>query len=178
MYKLFSFRSVLLAPAMLLLCSIFLQSCSEEMPILKPLTSSPSSKSTVVLNINNTVYTINDVSPSTIEFAQTNTDPTQPLYRQYGIAASNNDQTNLLDYAVTFHTDTVGSKNYGLEVCLLNINKKSYATANPYGNAVFKVDKIDAANNTTSGSFSYFVYDDILSPTDSIYVRGTFNIVK
>ncbi len=178
MIKPFSFHKALFAPAMLLLCGIFLQSCTEEIPILKPRSSSVSSKSTIVLNVNNTAYTINDVSPNTIEFRETSRDPAFPLYRQYGIAASNNSQTNLLDYALSFHTDTVGSKKYTLEISQLTINKKTYSTANIYGNAAFKVDKLDAVDNTTSGSFGYFVYDDILTPTDSIYVSGTFNIVK
>ncbi|RYY07417.1 MAG: hypothetical protein EOP43_03310 [Sphingobacteriaceae bacterium] len=178
MCKLLSFRSALFAPAMLLLCGIFLQSCTEEMPVLTPLDITVSSKSTIVLKINNTTSTINNVLPGNIEFRETSRDPAFPLYRQYGIAASNNNQTNLLDYAVAFHTDTAGSKNYTLEISQLTINKKTYSTANIYRNAVFKVDKLDATNNTTTGSFSYYVYDDILSPKDSIYVTGSFNILK
>ncbi|RYE26663.1 MAG: hypothetical protein EOP42_20505 [Sphingobacteriaceae bacterium] len=180
MNKFSPLRKALLAPAMLFLCGIFLQSCTEEMPILSPddLSAKSSSKSTVVINVNNAVYTINDVKPSTIIFATTGTDPQFPLYKQYGFDATNNNQANMLDYAVSFHTDTVGSKKYTLEISQLTLNKKTYSTANIYGNAVFKVDKLDAANNTTSGSFSYFVYDDILTPKDSIYVSGTFNIVK
>lgn len=178
MLKPISFGRKLLAPAMLLLTGIFLQSCADEVPILMPLSGSVSSKSIVVLNFKNTTYTINDVKPGTILFAVTGTDPKFPLYKQYGFDATNNSQTDLLDYAVSFHTNTVGSKKYTLEVSQVTLNKKTYSTANIYGNAVFKVDKLDAANNTTSGSFSYFVYDDILSPTDSIYVSGTFNIAK
>ena len=178
MCRFLSFRSAPIAPAVLLLCGIFLQSCTEEMPLLKPSDTSVSSKSTVVLNINNTASTINSVSPQTIEFRETSRDPAFPLYRQYGIAASNNNQTNLLDYAVAFHTDTAGSKNYTLEICQLTMNKKTYSTANIRGNAVFKVDKLDATANTATGSFRYYLYDDILSPKDSIFITGSFNIVK
>jgi hypothetical protein len=171
---------LLSAAVMLLLSGIFLNSCTEDMPILMPISSSVSTKSTVIVNVKNTnsTYSINDIRPSTVVFATTGKDPAYPLYRQYGFDATNNSQTNLLDFAVSFHTDTAGSRRYTLELSQLTVNKKTYSTANIYGNAVFKVEKLDGTGNTATGSFGYFLYDDITSPTDSIYVSGTFNIVK
>ncbi len=178
-----SFRGVLFAPAMLILFGVFLQSCTEEIPILKPLNRSSnsitvSSKSTISLNFNNTANTITNINPSNILFSTMPGGASLPLLKSYIVAGNNGSKTSNLLYGVSFHTDTIGNNKFIFDSSQLVINKKTYTTFNISGKVKFTVDKLDDTANTASGSFSYYVYDDIIKPTDSIYVSGSFNILK
>ena len=185
MIKPFIFRKALFAPAMLLLGSIFLHSCTEEMPILKPLgtysnyvPATVSSKSMINLKINNTQSDITNTKPGTIVFNVVTGGTTLPNFRTYLIAGDNGSTTNRALYSVTFHSDSVGNNIYVFDGSQVIVNKKTYTSFNISGSNKFSVTKLDEKTNTAVGSFSYYVYDDALHPTDSLYVTGAFNIFK
>lgn len=185
MTQFLSFQKSLCAILILLLSGIFLQSCMEEMPILVPqngtltgTTGMVSSKSTISLNINNNPQNISNIKPNNIIFTNVTGGASLPLFKEYFIVGDNGNQTSSLSYSASFHTDTVGSKNFVFESSQLFFNKKTYTTFNISGTAKFNIEKLDDAANTVSGTFGYYVYDDILKPTDSVYVSGSFNILK
>ncbi len=185
MIKSLSFRKALLAPAMLLLSGIFLQSCTEEMPILHPPSGASSSgigttssKSVINLSINNNANNITNNKPNNILFTSVAGGATLPLLKLYTFAGNNGSQTNNLTFGASFHTDTIGNKKFIFDSSQLLFNKKTYTTFNISGTAKFTVDKLDDVANTASGSFGYYVYDAIINPTDSVYVSGTFNFMK
>lgn len=178
-------RKVFFVPAILLLCGIFLQSCTEEMPILTPASGysssvpgSVSSKSVINLKINNAPNDITNVKPGIILFNIISGGTTLPRFRNYLIAGDNGSTTNRVLYSVTFHSDSVGNNIYVFDGSQVIINKKTYTSFNISGTNKFTVAKLDEIASSTSGSFGYYVYDDVLHPTDSLYVTGAFNIFK
>ncbi|MVN21975.1 hypothetical protein [Mucilaginibacter arboris] len=177
MNKNLTFRRAIIALAMLLLCGIFLQSCTEEMPILVP-RSKAINGSVIVLNIRNKAYTIRNENPGFVYFTNITPGSGNNLSQQYGIAGSDGSPTNPLDCIINFNADSVHAGNYILSTSQVNYNNVTYTTSNPSGNAKFKVNQLNAAANTTSGSFAYYLYDSVFIPTDSIYVSGTFSITK
>jgi len=179
MIKPFSFHKALFASAMLLLCGIFLQSCTEEIPILKPRNGSgtTSNNSNIVVKVNNTAYTLTNKAPGYAIFVPVTTGTGASSSTQYSVNGSNGIQTNVLDFGFSYISNSVNNK-YVLKSAQLEINNKTYTTLNSSGTAQLTVDKMDVAALTSSGSFSYYLYDSPYSPTDSIYVSGTFNIVK
>lgn len=176
MNKNFSLKKGRLAPAILFLCSIFLHSCTEEMPILTPL-SDPNTSS-IVLNIQNKTYKVVNRLPGYVFFANVTVGSGNALYSQYNISGSNGSQTNAIDYVLTFGPENANSGNYVFGTSQLTFNNKTYTTTNASGKAVIKIDALDTYVNTASGSFAYYLYDKVLSPTDSVYVTGTFNVIK
>lgn len=179
------FRKAIFAPAMLLLCSIFLQSCSEEMPILTPqngyTSSAPgsvSSKSMINLKINNASNDISNVKPEIILFNIVSGGTTLPQFRNYLIAGDNGSTTSRVLYSVTFHSDSVGNNIYVFDGSQIIVNKKTYTSFNISGANKFSVTKLDEKTYSTSGNFGYYVYNNVLHPTDSLYVAGSFNILK
>ncbi|MGI4021040.1 MAG: hypothetical protein ACRYFA_06000 [Janthinobacterium lividum] len=184
MCTIFSFRSALLAPAMLLLCGIFLQSCTEEMPALKSpssvnySTGSASSKSIINLKINDVQRSITNVKPEIIIFNINSGGVALPSFRSYTLAGDNGNTTNRLVYSAAFHSDSVGNNTYIFDASQVIVGQKVYTSFNVSGKSNFKVDKVDEKAYTTSGSFGYYVYDNILMPKDSLYITGSFNIVK
>ncbi len=178
MNNLFTLRKALLAPAMLFLCGIFLQSCTEEMPILKPLSVNPSNSSFIILNIKNKAYTLKNVNPGFVYFTNITAGTGNSTMQQYGIAGSDGNEKNPLDCIINFDTDSVHAGKYVLSSSQLNYNNIVYTTNNTFGNAKFTVDQLNNATNTANGSFAYYLYDSVYTPTDSVYVSGTFNIVK
>jgi hypothetical protein len=176
MTKIFSFRKEIFSPLMLLLCGIFLQSCTEEMPILTP--NYNFNESTIVFNVNNKPYIVVNKTPGYVYFANVTVGSNNTLYSQYNISGSNGSQTNPIDYLLTFGPDNTNTNNYIFGTSQVTFNKKTYSTINANGKAKIIVDKLDTGNNTASGSFSYYLYDSVSSPKDSIYISGTFNIVK
>ncbi len=165
----------LFAPAMLLLSSIFLQACTEEMPILAPLNGA-SNNSTIVLNINNAAYTLTNKAPGYAIFANVTSGTGTTSTTQYNVTGSKGTQTNALDFILAYEINT--ANKYVLATSQLDFNNKTYTTVNSSGAAKLTVDKMDATANTATGSFGYYLYDSVFTPTDSIYVSGTFNIVK
>ncbi|MGI4021039.1 MAG: hypothetical protein ACRYFA_05995 [Janthinobacterium lividum] len=165
-----------IAVVTLLLCGMFLQSCTEEMPILTPLSDPNTSR--IVLNIKYKTYKIIDKLPGYVFFANVTVGSGNTLYSQYNVSGSNSSQTNAIDYLLTFGPDSVNTSNYVFGTSQLTFNNKTYTTTNKSGKAIIKVDALDTYVNTASGSFAYYLYDNVLSPTDSIYVTGTFNIIK
>lgn len=186
MLKPFISRKALFAPAMLLLCGIFLNSCREDMPILVPPsgltigtgTPSVSAKSTINLKINNTQNDILNVKPAVILFNIVTGGASLPLFRNYLIAGDNGSATNRVLYSVTFHSDSVGNNIYVFDGSQVIANKKTYTSFSISGANKFTVNKLDEKAYLTNGTFSYYVYDDVLHPTDSLYVTGSFNISK
>lgn len=178
MIKSLILRKAILAPAMLLLCGIFLQSCTEEMPILTQLSKSTNGN-VIILNIKNKAYTLKNVNPGFVYFTNiTAGGSANSSFQQYGLAGSNGNETNPLDCIINFDTDSVHVGKYVLSTSQVNYNNVTYTTSNASGNAKFTVNQLNATTNTTSGSFAYYLYDSVFVPTDSIYVSGTFNIVK
>lgn len=165
-----------LAVVTLILCGIFLQSCTEEMPILTPL--SDPNISSVVLNIQNKTYRVVNKLPGYVFFANVTVGSGNSLYSQYNISGSNSSQTNAIDYVLTFGPDNANSNNYVFGSSQLTFNNKTYTTTNVSGKAVIKINSLDTYANTASGSFAYYLYDKVTSPTDSVYVTGTFNVIK
>lgn len=179
-----SFRSALFAPAILLLCGIFLQSCTEEMPVLQPTsgvnlsTGSVSTKSVINLKVNDVQKNITNVKPQVILFNINSGGVTAPSYRFYTLAGDNGSTTNRLLYSAAFHSDSVGNNIFIFDASQVIVGQKVYTSFNISGKSNFKVDKVDEKAYTTSGNFGYYVYDDILNPKDSLYVTGSFNIAK
>jgi hypothetical protein len=178
MTKIFSIKKEIFSPVMLLLCGLFLHSCTEEMPILTPNSAFTSGISAIVFKVNNTPYTIVNKVPGYVYFANVTVGSNNNLYSQYNISGSNGSQTYPIDYLLTFGPDSTNTNNFVFGTSQVTINKKTYSTINANGKAKLTIDKIDTNNNTAAGSFSYYVYNSVFSPTDSIYVSGTFNIVK
>lgn len=162
--------------ALLLLCSFFLHSCTEDMPILTPL--SDPNISTIVLNIQNKTYKVVNKLPGYVFFANVTVGSGNALYSQYNVSGSNSSQTNAIDYVLTFGPDKTNTSSYAFGTSQLNFNNKTYITNNTSGKATIKIDALDTNVNTASGSFAYYLYDKIVSPTDSIYVTGTFNVMN
>lgn len=179
MLKPLSLGRKLLAPAMLLLTGIFLQSCADEVPILQPLNGSgkTSNASNIALKVNNTSYTLTNKDPGYAIFVPITTGTGTSSATQYSINGSNGSQTNTLDFGFSYILNTTSNK-YLLTGGQLTINNKSYATINSSGTAQLTVDKMDVLAFTATGKYSFYLYDTPFSPTDSIYVSGTFNIVK
>ncbi len=176
MSKRFSFRSAMFAAAMLLLCGTFLQSCTEEMPILAPLNGT-TNNSKIVLNVNNATYTLTNKNPGYVFFAPITVGTGSSSNIQYNVNGSNGLQTNAVDFIIDFGLNA--NNKYVLVGSQLNLNNKSYTTVyNNTGKAQLTINKIDTIANATSGSYAYYLYDSAFTPTDSIYVNGTFNIVK
>lgn len=179
-----TFRSKFFSPLMLLLCIVSLQSCWEEMPVLKPLNptdtvaGSVSSKSIIYLNINNAANNITNIKPSTILFTNVTGGATLPLFKEYFLIGDNESKSANVVYTVAFHTDTIGSKKFIFESSELVVNKKTYSTFNISGSEVFAINQLDDNANTASGKFSYYLYDSVINPKDSIFVDGTFSILK
>jgi hypothetical protein len=163
---------------MLLLSGVFLNSCTEEMPVLTPLSGSgiTSNKSIITVNIGNSTYSLKNQDPGYAIFASASTGSGTSTYTQYNITGSNGSQTNALDFILAYGLNT--NNKYIVTTSLLDYNNKTYSTLNLTGAAKLTVDKMDANASTANGSFGYYLYDDIFTPTDSIYVSGTFNIVK
>ncbi len=169
---------LLTVAVVLLLSGIFLNSCTEEMPILTPNSgsSSASNKSIIALNIGNSAYSLKNQDPGFAIFASVSTGTGTSTYTQYNITGSNGSQTNALDFILAYGLDA--KNKYVVTTSQLDFNNKTYTTLNLAGNAKLTIDKMDANTNTASGNFSYYLYDSVFTPTDSIYVTGSFNIVK
>lgn len=186
MIKPLTFRKAVLASAMLFLCSISLHSCTEEMPILTPSggfisssgVGSVSSKSIVNIKINAVQSNITNVKPQNILFTINSGGSTMPSFRSYAIAGDNGSTTNRLLYSVAFHSDSAGNNTYVFDGSQVIANKKIYTSFNISGSNKFSISKLDEKTYSTAGTFGYYVYDDILNPTDSLYVTGSFNILK
>ncbi|RYX82021.1 hypothetical protein EON73_04515 [bacterium] len=182
MFKFSTFRNAFIPTAMLLLSGIFLQSCVEEMPILKPsdVSKTVSTNSTIVVNVNKSVITLKNTNPGYVFFASA-TVGIGANNTQYDISGSNGLQTNAVDFDINFNLNST-SKKYVLLGSQLNFNNKSYTTVYNGMNGIEKAkltfNKIDTIANTANGSYAYYLYDSAFTPTDSIYVSGTFNIVK
>ncbi len=179
MIKSLTLRKAVLTPAMLLLCGIFLQSCTEEMPILSPndLIGKTSNSSSIVVNVNKSVFTLNNKAPGYAFFAVGTVGTGSSSNTQYNVSGSNGLQTNGIDFIIDFDLNT--SKKYVLVGSKLNFNDKSYTTVyNGTKKAQLTINKMDTIANTINGSYAYYLYNSASSPTDSIYVSGTFNIVK
>lgn len=179
MIKSLTLCKAILAPAMLLLCSIFLQSCTEEMPILSPnnVSGTSSNSSSIVVNVNKSTFTLNNKAPGYAFFAAGTVGTGSSSNTQYNVSGSNGLQTNAVDFIIDFSLNT--SKKYLLVGSQLDFNNKSYTTVyNGTGKSQLTINKIDTIANTASGSYAYYLYNSASSPTDSVYVSGTFNIVK
>lgn len=179
MSKPLNFGRMFFTPAMLFLCGVFLQSCTEEMPILKPLNGSAktSNASNIALKVNNTTYSLTNKDPGYAIFVPITTGTGSSTATQYSINGSNSSQTNLLDFGFSYILDSTNNK-YLLTSGQLTLNNKNYATINSSGTAKLTVAKMDTLALTAAGNYSFYLYDSPFSPTDSIYVSGTFNIVK
>lgn len=179
MIKSLTLRKAILAPAMLLLCGIFLQSCTEEMPILKPsdLSGTTSTNSTIVVNVNKSTFTLKNTAPGYAYFATIGIGSGTSASTQYNVNGGNGLKTNAVDFILNFGLDA--NKKYVLLGSQLDFNEKNYATIyNQTSKAQLSISKIDTIANTTSGSYACYLYNSAASSTDSIYVSGTFNIVK
>lgn len=182
MNNLFTLRKALLAPAMLFLCGIFLQSCTEEMPILKPndLKVTTSTTSTIMVNVDKSTFTLKNTDPGYAFFASSSIGTGSSSNTQYNISGSNGLQTNTVDFIIDFNLNA--SKQYILLGSKLDINNKSYSTVynglTGIPKALLTITKMDTIANTASGSYAYYLYNSASTSTDSIYVSGTFNIVK
>ena len=178
MNNFFTLREALLAPAMLLLCGIFLQSCTEEMPILKPSDlSANSSGSTIVVNANKSTFTLKNVAPGYAYFAPIGLSSGTYSGTQYNVNGGNGLKDNSVDFVLDFGLDA--GKKYVVLSSQLDLGDKSYTTLNNQNvKAQLTVTKLDTIANAASGSYAYYLYNSAVSPTDSIYVNGTFNIVK
>lgn len=181
MIKFSNLRNAIVAPAMLLLSGIFLQSCVEEMPILKPsdVTKIASSSSTLIVNVDKSTFTLKNADPGYVFFAG-GTVGTGTNSTQYNISGSNGLQTNAVDFIINFNMND--NKKYVLLGSRLNFNNKSYTTVynglNGIEKAQLTFNKIDTIANTANGSYGYYLYNSASTQPDSIYVSGTFNIVK
>lgn len=162
---------------MLLLCGIFLQSCTEEMPILTSANTTITG-SYIKLNIDNKAYTIVNKLPGYVYFSNITVGVGTNLVAQLTVAGNNGNQNNLLDYALNFSEDTSKAGSYDFASSKLSLNGKSYITTNPYGKAKLNINQLDDTAKTANGSFAYYVYNSASNPTDSVYVTGTFNVVK
>lgn len=179
MNNLFTLRKALLAPAMLFLCAIFLQSCTEEMPILKPsdLNGTASTNSTIVVNVDKTAYTLKNAAPGYAIFAGVTIGSGTAATTQYNVSGSNGLKANRVDFLIDFGLDA--NKKYVVLGSQLDLGDKSYTTLyNQTDKAQLTVTKMDTIANTATGSYAYYLYNSTASPTDSVYVSGTFNIVK
>ncbi|MGI4730009.1 MAG: hypothetical protein ACRYGB_15675 [Janthinobacterium lividum] len=178
MNKLFKLRKALLAPAMLFLCGVFLQSCTEEMPILSAndLIGKTSNASSIALKVNTANYTLVNKDPGYAIFAPVTSGTGTTSNIQYNVSGSNGLQTGTVDFVLAY--TLTSSNTYVLTTSQLDLNNKTYTTLNASGNAQLTIVKMDVTANTASGSYGYYLYDSPSSPTDSVYVSGTFNIVK
>lgn len=179
MNNLFTLRKALLAPAMLFLCGIFFQSCTEEMPILKPsdLNGNTSTSSNIVVNVDKTAYTLKNVAPGYAIFFGVTLGSGTSATTQYNVSGSNGLKANGVDFLIDFGLDA--NKNYVVLGSQLDLGDKSYTTLyNQTSKMQLTVAKMDTIANTASGNYAYYLYNSTVSPTDSVYVSGTFNIVK
>lgn len=163
--------------AMLLLCSVFLHSCTEEMPILMPLNTVYKVNS-VTLTINGKSYIIINKTPGYVNLTSITAGAGTSLYSQSNISASNSNAGDLISFIINFGPDTKNAGNYVLSTSQLSFNNKIYTTVNADGKANLKVANLNSNNNTANGTFGYYLYNSTKNPTDSIYVSGSFNILK
>lgn len=163
---------------MLLLSAFFLNSCTEEMPVLKPLSGTAINKSSIVIKVNNSTYTLTNKEPGYAIFVPVTLGTGASSYTEYSVNGSNGSETNVLDFGFSYILNST-TNQYVITSSQLQLNNKNYVTLNSSGAAQLKVDKMDAAANTGSGSFSYYLYDSVYNtPTDSVFVSGTFNIIQ
>jgi hypothetical protein len=178
MIKPLTFKKAVAAFAMLFLCGISLYSCTEEMPILNPNSiSSISNNSSIVVNINNSAYVIKNKTPDYAIFASITSGTNNTSNTQYNVSGSSSSKTAPIDFVLAFATDSL-SKKYIVTTSQVDVNNKTYTTLNKFGDAKLTVSKMDEKANTATGTFGYYLYDSVFTPTDSIFVSGTFNIIK
>jgi len=158
---------------MLLLCSIFLHSCTEEMPILNPLNTVYKVNS-VSLSIDGKSYVIINKTPGYVNLTSITAGSGTSLYSQSNISASNSNSGNLVNFIINFGPDSKNSGSYLLSTSQISVNNKTYTTTNADGKANLKVTNLDLNNKTANGTFGYYLYNS----TDSIYVSGTFTILN